>query len=401
MLSRPSDLSSDEYAPALVSPGCAVPPATISDAPDVEPQFDAAQQRFYDEHFRPAFLSGAPIDVGKERGYLTKLRFELAGTIDSSPDAPRVIRRFFRAYGPSWEIATTYFLEGDFERGFREYERRIPEVIYLNLAASLGHPRLSALTVLRWAEGHVTDRGIRGLGDVMGRLQEGLDTFHAAHGDSVIEDFWARITAEEVSEETVDEIITCSPGDMSRAEIRDALASAPAVGARERVAFKGIAGLERRIAWPQPWTDPGIRYRFLRQKCRQLVRSAENSHREAAGLPLVGQGWVSEMALLREMQAAFPDEMIVHQARPSWLGRQSLDIFFPDRMIAIEYQGAQHSFPVDFFGGDAAFEAQQERDATKRARCAAVNCTLIEAFPGYVLAELTEQVMHELQRARQ
>lgn len=393
-------VSSDDQAPALTHPGMPVPPTVISGPLSTDPQLDAVQQRFYDDHFRPAFLSGAPIDVGNAVGYVHKLWFELATGLGSDAEAPREIRRLLQAYGPSWEVADTYFLEGNFEAGYAEWGVRVPQNLYVNLAATLGHPRLSAVTVLWWSDFHITKRGIRGRGDVMDRLQEGLDTFHDAHGTSVIEDFWDRLTADAVTNETLEEIITIAPGEMSREEVRQALADAPAAGAGQAIAFRGNAGIERPIEWPQPWTEPGVRWHLLREKCRQLVRSAENDHRADAGIPLVGQGWVSEMALLREMQAAFPDEVIVHQARPGWLGRQSLDIFFPDRMVAIEYQGAQHSRPVEFFGGDAAFEEQLERDATKRTLCAAVDCTLIEVFPDYRITDLVDTVAQALTRAR-
>lgn len=185
---------------------------------------------------------------------------------------------------------------------------------------------------------------------------------------------------------------------MDTAEVREILREVEPSRSSSLTAFFGMAGMEHPISWPEPWVEVGFRYRLLRAKARQLVRLAENDHRAGAGVPLVGQGWVSEMTLFREMQAAFPNEQIIHQARPGWLGRQSIDIFFPDRMVAIEYQGAQHSEPVEFFGGKDAFEAQQERDAMKRVLCESVGCTLIEVFPGYRLPELVETVSRALAR---
>ncbi|TWP32449.1 hypothetical protein [Leekyejoonella antrihumi] len=46
------------------------------------------------------------------------------------------------------------------------------------------------------------------------------------------------------------------------------------------------------------------------------------------------------------------DEVVNHQVRPPWLALQSLDIVFRGHSLAaVEYQGVQHSSPVDFFGG--------------------------------------------------
>ena len=41
----------------------------------------------------------------------------------------------------------------------------------------------------------------------------------------------------------------------------------------------------------------------------------------------------------------------------------SYDIFISKLNIAIEYQGQQHFEPVDFFGGEMAFEELKKRDA--------------------------------------
>lgn len=377
---------SNKFPQALVHPGVAVPTFGLAREAPADP---VEQESFYVSHFRPAFIAGAPLDVGKETGYVLRMRAELAGTVGADPTAPRELRRLLRAYGrPSREIAETYFLEGDFAGGYAAWGRRVPLSVYVNLASSLGHPRLNALTVFYWAGNHLTRRGVRGLEDVMDRLQAALDTFHDTHGHSIIEHYWTLLTAPEITDELLQEIPPAASGELDPEAIRQMLSEVPGGAGSSGRAFRGEAALERPIDWPEPWVELGARYGLLRAKSRQLVRSAENDHRAGAGVPLVGQGWVSEMTLLREMQAAFPDERVVHQARPGWLGRQSIDIFFPDRMLAIEYQGAQHSQPVDFFGGEAAFNAQRERDATKRALCATAGCRLIEVFPGYNLREL-------------
>ena len=385
-----------EYAQALLTPGRAVPAFPGSEWSGSSP-LSVEQQRFHDEQFRPAFLAGEPIDVGINTGYVFEMCSELAGMLGTGPTAPREMRRLLRAYGrPRWEIADTYFLEGDFAAGYAEWGTFVPIPLYVNLAAPLGHPRLIALTVLHWAGNHITKRGVRGLGDVMDRLQAALDTFHDAHGVSIVEDFWSLLTATEPTAEMIDEIVAVAPDQLDAAGLREALAEPEPSSTAPGATFGGQDAIRHPIAWPAPWVDVGSRWWLLRAKCRQLLRSAENDHRADAGVPLVGQGWVSEMTLLREMQAAFPAERIVHQARPGWLGRQSLDIFLPERMVAVEYQGAQHTRPVGFFGGDEAFEAQLERDAMKRALCESAGCTLIEVHPDYRLADVVSQVQRAI-----
>ena len=55
-----------------------------------------------------------------------------------------------------------------------------------------------------------------------------------------------------------------------------------------------------------------------------------------------------------------------------------LDIWIPELSLGIEYQGFQHYESVPFWGGDEAFEKQQNRDAEKRDACSEHGITLIE-----------------------
>jgi hypothetical protein len=99
--------------------------------------------------------------------------------------------------------------------------------------------------------------------------------------------------------------------------------------------------------------------------CTKIIRDAENSWREEQGIPLVGEGWVSETRLYYQIKSAFPHLDVEQHARPAWLGRQHIDIFIPALSVAIEFQGLQHDQPVAFFGGVAAFEQARGRDARK------------------------------------
>ena len=73
--------------------------------------------------------------------------------------------------------------------------------------------------------------------------------------------------------------------------------------------------------------------------------------------------------MYRLIKQLFPDDMVLREASPSWLGRQRLDVFLPDRGLAIEYQGAQHYAPVELFGGAEALQRTMERDTTKKRLC--------------------------------
>jgi len=101
----------------------------------------------------------------------------------------------------------------------------------------------------------------------------------------------------------------------------------------------------------------------------EAVRVAENRLRDANGVPRVGEGWISETELFNLIRDSFPDVTVEHHGRPGWLGRQHLDVWIPEWRIAVEYHGDQHFRPVEFFGGEAAFIANQERDRRKERLC--------------------------------
>lgn len=86
--------------------------------------------------------------------------------------------------------------------------------------------------------------------------------------------------------------------------------------------------------------------------------------------------WKHELSLFHAVRERFPD--VLYQYRPSWLKRQSLDIYIPSIRTAIEYQGIQHYRPVDFFGGEEALKERQELDRVKRELCEENEVRLIE-----------------------
>ena len=120
------------------------------------------------------------------------------------------------------------------------------------------------------------------------------------------------------------------------------------------------------------------------QFIKNLLYKSENAFRVKNGLSKIGEGgiWKSEGELFNSIKLEFPNENIVQQGTPEWLGKQRFDIYFPERNIAIEYQGIQHYQPVEFFGGEEGFKKTQERDK-KREMCKLYDCRLIYVDEGY------------------
>jgi hypothetical protein len=100
--------------------------------------------------------------------------------------------------------------------------------------------------------------------------------------------------------------------------------------------------------------------------------------RDKLGIPRVGEGWVSEMNLVRIVRALYPHHEVHHQASPDWLGRQRFDVYVPSLKLALEYNGQQHYGPVSIFGGQDGFEATQRRDQEKRNKAKNAGIALVE-----------------------
>lgn len=130
--------------------------------------------------------------------------------------------------------------------------------------------------------------------------------------------------------------------------------------------------------------------------CTELMREAENTFREERDIPRVGEGWVAETALFYAIKDSFPGETIVQHGRPQWLGRQHLDVYLPDRGIALEYQGEQHDRPIAFFGGEEAYIKNVERDRTKLTKCKKNGVRVIYVREGYLLSDLLADITTEI-----
>lgn len=72
-------------------------------------------------------------------------------------------------------------------------------------------------------------------------------------------------------------------------------------------------------------------------------------------------------------QQVFPNESLLAQNKSF-----RVDFYLPKNNAIIEYNGGQHYFPVKIFGGENAFEKQQDRDLALRIYCKRHKIKLIE-----------------------
>ena len=165
------------------------------------------------------------------------------------------------------------------------------------------------------------------------------------------------------------------------ARYRDCAANRPSAAASERLASyeKFIRDLllgrllqfEKQQALSRKWLAKIERTPDFAKSLFTLIRQAENEVRAARGIAAVGEAWVGETELLYRVRELLPGIAVIPHGQPKWLGRQHLDIWIPSLSVGIEYHGAQHFRPVEFFGGEAAFLKAKERDERKRTLCAA------------------------------
>jgi len=137
----------------------------------------------------------------------------------------------------------------------------------------------------------------------------------------------------------------------------------------------------------------------LQNEIKRILRECENTLREEQELPRIGEGWISEAELYHKLCNTFPKEKIVHHGRPSWLNPQHLDIFLPIRNIGIEFQGRQHTEPIEFFGGEEALQKRKKLDLKKKMLCSRNGCKLILVYDGYDFDEIKDEVARQIQES--
>jgi len=119
----------------------------------------------------------------------------------------------------------------------------------------------------------------------------------------------------------------------------------------------------------------------LRRRASQLMNEIknhiENITRQEFGFRKVGEGWISETMVYDIMRRLFPHDVVRRHHRADWLKGLELDVYLPNRRLAVEYQGQQHFHPVKAWGGKRALIALRERDQRKAEICRMAGVELV------------------------
>lgn len=356
------------------------------------------QEAFYQDQFLPAVAESRVLETVGSDGYAERRLHEIAELRKTDPRAAREALEHWQAAsrrgapslpGTADQLGIRYALEdGAFEAALGTLARRgdLQLELYLSQEKALGHLPVEYRSMISWTHGS-WPKGIlkhRGLTVLQGML----DDFQAKHGRSVVAEFWQRTTADG----PVDDVVASILPDLRDRLGRDDVTYAVTRLRGDELEEFGPTQFQD-INWPAPYRRiDRVGHLLVREFCVALMRQAENGARTAANLPRVGEGLIGETELLNLVRTSFPTEVVIHQGRPWWLRPQSLDIYLPDWNIGIEYQGVQHSRPVDFFGGKDAFEDQKDRDSRKRYLCERNGCVLLEVHPGYAPEHVIAQI---------
>jgi len=162
------------------------------------------------------------------------------------------------------------------------------------------------------------------------------------------------------------------------------------VAESEYLHYKAIDDSQEKLSFRSPITH--VVEKAIFNQFRILLKKAEDLYRESIGVPKIGEGWISETELYYLIADSFPEHNVIQHGSPIWLGRQHLDIYFPELNIGLEYQGAQHYVAIDFFGGEEALEKTKERDKIKKQKCQDNGCHLIYVQEGYDFENIKNKI---------
>lgn len=105
-----------------------------------------------------------------------------------------------------------------------------------------------------------------------------------------------------------------------------------------------------------------------------IICPEHGEFQQRASNHLMGQGcpkcgFKSQLFLFEKLTSIFKNECFSWEYRAKWLGKQRIDICIEKYKIAIEYDGQQHFYPINHFGGEDGFAKRVKYDALKEKLC--------------------------------
>lgn len=111
-------------------------------------------------------------------------------------------------------------------------------------------------------------------------------------------------------------------------------------------------------------------------------------HTTSCGCRKASKGEERIREILEELQIQYIQQYSI-------LGKYKIDFYIPDIKTAIEYDGEQHYFPIEYFGGKESFIKNQERDKIKNEYCIKNNIRLVR-IPFTQLSKFTTSFLSDI-----
>lgn len=131
-------------------------------------------------------------------------------------------------------------------------------------------------------------------------------------------------------------------------------------------------------------------------------RLIENNIRELFGYPKIGERWISETLLYNIVKLLLHPYDVVFHYRGKELQGLEIDIWVPELMLAVEYQGEQHYRAIKHWGGERGLSERVERDKRKKRLCKKEGYYLIEfKYDESLTVEYVEKKLRRFLKKRQ
>lgn len=314
-----------------------------------------------------------------------------------------------KAYGNFPEVkrnllsftADAYLYLGDFDNAWIFMQQRfITMSDIINIRAKCKETFIDSrdLISIFGSKNGLTKFGKNNIESILKIVSTNLDSFHQLHGKNFIEHFCQQFDFANLSREDFlklreffdnEKEVFFAERSYELFERRYYLKRKKYQEKFRRTIFTGAVNYPPYIEYE---LVPPIIIKAIENNSKRMIRECENTLREEISIPRIGEGWIAETELFYKLKECFSGEKIVNHARPFWLAPQHLDIYFPERNIGVEYQGLQHQKPVEYFGGQKAFEKQQKRDKRKEQLCNENKCQLIYVYEDYSFDEIAKKI---------
>jgi HEAT repeats/PBS lyase HEAT-like repeat len=370
-----------------------------------EDEVTAARKNFYDKWLRE-FNKGIYLELYGNEGYL---EFYLCNAVNEFYKGRNIelllqgfakVREGYSTYIKASEwidhyTAHAYLLINDFDNAWLTWRARGSTVMGVtDLITFKGKCRDTSIDghdlICVFTRSGLTRFGKESQAEVELLASQALDEFQRERGKTVV-DYFGNLQRRKMTKQDLEYLRSFYPSDD---EFREDVKRYEDPHGNYPYYLSVPCELEDNESGPEITCEvvPVLIEKALERGLKKILRDCENTIRVTHGLPKVGEGWIAESDLYYRLCEAFPKEKILQHAHPKWLGQQHLDIYFVNRNVACEYQGGQHENPVDYFGGQLAFEKLQELDARKRRLCEKHGCKLIYIYPDYDFSAIKREI---------